>query len=95
MLVRGITVVVMEEGMEDMEAGMAGGFMAVGRGGEAGSMDGVMAGGECAGCAGTILVVAGMIGVISGMIAGMIAMIGGSRGDLEVPEVLVGGRRTD
>jgi hypothetical protein len=54
-------------------------------------MDGVMAGGECAGCAGTIRVVAGMIGEISGMIAGM---IGGSRGDLEVPEVLAGGRRT-
>lgn len=90
MLVRGITVVVMEEGMEDMEAGMAGGIMAVGRGGEAGSMDGVMAGGECAGCAGTIRVVAGMIGEISGMIV----MIGGSRGDLEVPEVLAGVRRT-
>jgi hypothetical protein len=89
MLVRGITVVVMEEGMGQ---DMAGGIMAVGRGGEAGSMDGVMAaGGECAGCAGTILVVAGMIGEISGMIAGM---IGGSRGDLEVPEVLAGGRRT-
>jgi hypothetical protein len=91
MLVRGITVVVMEEGMGDMGADMAGGIMAVGRGGEAGSMDGVMAGGECAGCAGTIRVVAGMIGEISGMIAGM---IGGSRGDLEVPEVLAGGRRT-
>ena len=89
MLVQVITVVVMEEGMEDMEAGMAGGIMAVGRGGEAGSMDGVMAGGECAGCAGTIRVVAGMIGEISGMIV----MIGGSRGDLEVPEVLEGGRR--
>lgn len=89
MLVRGITVVVMEEGMEGMGADMAGGIMAEGRGGEAGSMDGVMAGGECAGCAGTIRVVAGMIGEISGMIV----MIGGSRGDLEVPEVLEGGRR--
>ena len=92
MVVRGITVVVMEEGMEGMEgmgADMAGGIMAEGRGGEAGSMDGVMAGGECAGCAGTIRVVAGMIGEISGMIV----MIGGSRGDLEVPEVLEGGRR--
>ena len=91
MLVRGITVVVMEEGMEGMGADMAGGIMAEGRGGEAGSMDGVMAGGECAGCAGTIRVVAGMIGEISGMTV----MIGGSRGDLEVPEVLEGGRRTD
>jgi hypothetical protein len=91
MLVRGITVVVMEEGMEGMGADMAGGIMAEGRGGEAGSMDGVMAGGECAGCAGTIRVVAGMIGEISGMTV----MIGGSRGDLEVPEVPEGGRRTD
>lgn len=93
MLVRVITVVgtvVMEEGMADMGAGMAGGITAEGRGGEAGSMDGVMAGVECAGCAGTILVVAGMIRIT----AGMIAMIGGSRGDLEVPEVLAGGRRT-
>ena len=81
----------MEEGMEGMGADMAGGIMAEGRGGEAGSMDGVMAGGECAGCAGTIRVVAGMIGEISGMTV----MIGGSRGDLEVPEVLEGGRRTD
>ena len=81
----------MEEGMEGMGADMAGGIMAVGRGGEAGSMDGVMAGGECAGCAGTIRVVAGMIGEISGMTV----MIGGSRGDLEVPEVPEGGRRTD
>ena len=84
-------MVVMEEGMEGMGADMAGGIMAEGRGGEAGSMDGVMAGGECAGCAGTIRVVAGMIGEISGMTV----MIGGSRGDLEVPEVLEGGRRTD
>lgn len=76
--------------MEDMEAGMAGGIVAVGRGGEAGSMDGVMGGGECAGCAGTIRVVAGMIRIT----AGMIVMIGGSRGDLEVPEVLAGVRRT-
>ena len=88
-------MVVMEEGMEGMGADMAGGIMAEGRGGEAGSMDGVMAGGECAGCAGTIRVVAGMIGEISGMTAGMTVMIGGSRGDLEVPEVPEGGRRTD
>ena len=81
----------MEEGMEGRGADRAGGIMAEGRGGEAGSMDGVMAGGECAGCAGTIRVVAGMIGEISGMTV----MIGGSRGDLEVPEVPEGGRRTD
>ena len=70
----------MEEGMGDMGADMAGGIMAVGRGGEAGSMDGVMAVGECAGCAGTIRVVAGMIRLT----AVMIAMIGGSRGGREV-----------
>ena len=81
----------MEAGWEGRGADMAGGIMAEGRGGEAGSMDGVMAGGECAGCAGTIRVVAGMIGEISGMTV----MIGGSRGDLEVPEVPEGGRRTD
>lgn len=68
---------VTEEGMEDTEADMAGGIMGAGRGGEAGSMDGVMAGGECVGCAGTIRAVAVMIREVS-------MMIGGSRGGREV-----------
>jgi hypothetical protein len=70
----------MVAGTEGMEVELAEGIMGAGLGGEAGSMDGVMAGGECAGCVGTIRVVAGMIRLT----AVMIAMIGGSRGGREV-----------
>jgi hypothetical protein len=81
----------MVAGTEDMEGDMAEGIMGAGRGGEAGSMDGVMAGGECVGCAGLIRVVAGMIRLTAGMIAEMIVMFGGRRGGREVPGE---GRRT-
>ena len=86
-MARGITEAGMVAGTEDMEGDMAEGIMGAGRGGEAGSMDGVMAGGECVGCAGLIRVVAGMIRLT----AGMIVMIDGSRGGREVPGE---GRRT-
>ena len=81
----------MVAGTEDMEGDMAEGIMGAGRGGEAGSMDGVMAGGECVGCAGLIRVVAGLIRLTAGMIAEMIVMFGGSRGGRVVPGE---GRRT-